>query len=543
MRSIRRWFRTWKRVRAADERGATFVLTAISMVLLLWAGAFGVDLGFTVDGNRQAQAIADTAALDVTRYINIADQQATLQASNTYLAGELANANTDNGNDTSLSFVGGVWSGSPATFSPATGGCWDFYPQYLNPCNAVKVTATQTVPHIFGGGSSTVTRSSIAELTPEGGFSVGSYLANISTTQSQPYAVLSDVLGTMAPNISISAAGYQGLADTYVSLNQVIQADASVLTPANVLTTSLPESEWPTLLNDAITNQVQSLNCGASPAPPACVASQALSSSGLLSAGGSTMMSLCQLVSISWNQPSSGDTSSCTNGEIPTSALGANLNVLQLLTTEAEVANGSNEIDVTSALGITGLTTADLQLQVGQLPVVAFGPVGTQASTVQVTANITLNIPGLGSVTIGPLSAAGATSTLSAVSCTNTNNTFSAAKVNSSTQTASAGVSIPGYSGVSVQISGVTSASETYNSSNVPPSASTYGPSGSNPKQIGTASPTPSFTGLGATNPAYAVLTTLAPVMVPVLQVAGVSVGNAEVAFLAANCDSVSLVQ
>ena len=43
------------------------------MVLLLSAGAFGVDLGFTVDGNRQAQSMADTAALDMARYINIAD--------------------------------------------------------------------------------------------------------------------------------------------------------------------------------------------------------------------------------------------------------------------------------------------------------------------------------------------------------------------------------------------------------------------------------------------------------------------------------------
>ena len=37
------------------------------------AGAMGVDIGFTVDGSRQAQAMADTAALDMARYINIAD--------------------------------------------------------------------------------------------------------------------------------------------------------------------------------------------------------------------------------------------------------------------------------------------------------------------------------------------------------------------------------------------------------------------------------------------------------------------------------------
>ena len=41
--------RAW-RGRGHDERGATFILVAVSMVLLLWGGAFGVDLGLTVDG-------------------------------------------------------------------------------------------------------------------------------------------------------------------------------------------------------------------------------------------------------------------------------------------------------------------------------------------------------------------------------------------------------------------------------------------------------------------------------------------------------------
>ncbi len=541
MQPGRRRFLGWSEARQRDERGATFILTAICMVLLLWAGAFGVDLGFTVDGNRQAQAMADTAALDVTRYIGIADQEPSLSAVTTYLNGKLANVATDNGTNTTFSFLGGVWSGT--TFTPATGGCWYFYPQYDNPCNAVKVTATQTVPQIFGGGNATVSRSAIAEQAPEGGFSVGSYLANISTSQSQAYGVLSDVLGTLAPSISVSAVGFQGLANTDVSLSQLIGVSGTALTASDVLTTPLPASEWPTLLNDAITNQVAPLNCAATPTPSPCVASQDFSNGGL-GVSSSTPISLCQLVSISWNTPSSGDYSSCSNGVVPPAALAANLNVLQILTTEAEVANGTNEIAITNALGITGLTTAYLSLSVGQPPQVAFGPVGTEASTAQVQATMTLNIPAVGQVTIGPFSAASATSTLAAMSCTN--NAFSAGKTSSTTQTSSATVAVPGYSGISVSISGVTSSSQTFNSSNVPPSASTYAPASgppSNPKQIGSTTPTPSFSGLGSTNPAYTVLTTLAPVLWPILQAAGVSVGNASVAFLSANCGSVSLVQ
>src|ERR1700735_3664738 len=78
--------RLWVRNRG-DERGATLVLTGICMILLLWGGAMGVDLGFSVYGSRQAQAMADTAALDLSRYINIADNQTNNAAAANYLDG------------------------------------------------------------------------------------------------------------------------------------------------------------------------------------------------------------------------------------------------------------------------------------------------------------------------------------------------------------------------------------------------------------------------------------------------------------------------
>ena len=61
--------------RGADERGATFVLTAICMILLLWGGAMGVDIGFASMQPGRPKRMADTAALDMARYINLADSQ------------------------------------------------------------------------------------------------------------------------------------------------------------------------------------------------------------------------------------------------------------------------------------------------------------------------------------------------------------------------------------------------------------------------------------------------------------------------------------
>ena len=78
-----------------DERGATLVLTAICMVLLLWGGAMGVDIGFTVVGSRQAQALADTGALDMARYINLADN-ATKANYASYMSTKLAGMQSDN---------------------------------------------------------------------------------------------------------------------------------------------------------------------------------------------------------------------------------------------------------------------------------------------------------------------------------------------------------------------------------------------------------------------------------------------------------------
>ena len=107
MKRCRRLFKKFVD-RRASERGATLVFTALSMVLLLWAGATGVDVGFTVYGSRQAQAMADTAALDLARYLNYADTTfSSIPAVQSYLNGKLANVLTNNGSNAKLTVVPG----------------------------------------------------------------------------------------------------------------------------------------------------------------------------------------------------------------------------------------------------------------------------------------------------------------------------------------------------------------------------------------------------------------------------------------------------
>src|SRR5271165_6941572 len=315
--------------RRRDERGATFVLTAVCMVALLWGGAMGVDVGFSVDGSRAAQAMADTGALDLARYVNVADGYTSLAGSQTYMAGKLANVMTDNGqSNATLTETPCVWSGGTCTVPTGTGaGCYAQVPVLHAPCTGVIVTATQTVPQIFFGGSNSVTRTAIAAVTPEDGFSMVTYLANFDTQQA---AVLNAILSTLGTGANITLGGYQALANTYVTLNQLITASASVsaLTPSDVLTTPLPPETWLNILTTATGTQKSAQNCGATPVPSQCTAYPALQSLGF---AGAPMVELCQLFTI--------DGSSCAGGNLSVAGLSANLDVLQFLTTEAELAN------------------------------------------------------------------------------------------------------------------------------------------------------------------------------------------------------------
>jgi uncharacterized membrane protein len=521
----------WRR--HSDERGATFVLTALCMVLLLWGGAMGVDIGFTVAGSRQAQAMADTAALDTARYINLADN---VKQNNytTYLNGLLSNVKSDNGgSNVALSVTGGYWTNGVWSLPPAGGACYHQNPQNNPPCTAVMVTATQSVPRIFAGGNGSVTRTSIATITPEDGFSIGTYLATMNSQQS---GVLNAILSTLGTSVSLTAVGYAGLANSFVSVQQLISASGGVLTPNNVLSTSLSASQWLAFLTTALQTQQTSLSCGATPTPSACAGYTALSA---LDFNGSASARLCDLVTING--------SSCLGGNLSIAGLSARINVLQTLTTEAELSNGQSAINVQSALSMPGVSNATISLNLIQPPQVAYGPVGATAKTAQVTADLQLTVSGAGTLDI-PVTAATGTGTLTTMTCSVQNNAFSRAIVTAATTTATAALSLNNSSIGSLSLGGAANTPLQFNSTTpIPPTAaSAQSVPPTNPLQLGTQAPTPTYSGLpGLLNPLVATVlnTTLPGVLAPILQAAGISVGGANVADLGYNCGAVSIVQ
>jgi uncharacterized membrane protein len=261
----------------------------------------------------------------------------------------------------------------------------------------------------------------------------------------------------------------------------------------------------------------------------------------------------------------------CTNPSVSQQGLDASVNVLQLLVTEAELANGTNGIDVTSALNLNAALAGDPGLSVNNVTLstvsggpaqVANGPVGTTASAAQVQSTLSMNLTrqgsSLGTLRI-PLSAATGAATLSSTTCNDDSlYTMTIAPVNTSATTS-------GTNGVTLTLQGNATAQGTFSSgtsinsaaftgpanpagSEIPPTAATAS-AGTNPESRPstwetTSPPVLTFTAAnGANSDVSYTMGVLDGSYGPVLQALGITVGGATIAGLAANCGTVSLVQ
>jgi hypothetical protein len=193
--------------------------------------------------------------------------------------------------------------------------------------------------------------------------------------------------------------------------------------------------------------------------------------------------------------------------------------------------------------------TAKLFLNVIQPAQIAYGPVGsytaaspcpassgtsTCAETAQVSADLQLTVLGVGLVDI-PLSAADGVATLSSLTCAN--DAMTNTMINASTTTATAAITLAGAAAATLTINGAPSTPESYDSSVVPPTASTAS-AGTNPISLG--APVLSVSGLSVLSPVYTLLTSTLPgFYAPVMLAAGVSVGNADVADLGTDCGAI----
>jgi uncharacterized membrane protein len=524
------------KIRRQSERGATLILVAISITVLIGASGMAVDLGQAYTTTRSLQLVADNAALDAGRYLTV-PETVSLPSPTNNLTVHANNSALQNKSAAGITITQGVWNpAGPTVWNPKSSAfCKATTPPSNNlACNAVQVIATSHTSRLFSHGSAVFSRTAYAETTPEASFSIGSYLLQYNSTQT---LVLGSLLGLFGTSADLTAVGFGGMANSYVSIQQLIDASNGVLTPQNVMSASVTAANWDQWMSRAVSSQAALLNCTGSNQPAPCYASHDLVPfAATTGADSSVSMQLCQMVSIN---------GSVCGTQLPQTALAANINVLQTMTTEAELANGNSAISVTTALGL-GLP-ATLTLKLIQPPQVAYGPVGTSASTAQVIGSLALTVPvGLINETLTvPIAAASGTAQLTQLNCT-ANSLYKATFGNVNTTTSGPNsVTLNGTPIASMTVTGA-SGGLAFGASVVPPTASTVAAK-TNPAWIGlTTAPTVVFgSQAGGLNLLVSGLlnTTLPPVLSPAMQALGLTLAGAAVADLSTSCVAVALVK
>ncbi len=370
-----------------SERGAVLVIAAVGVVVALISASLAVDLGSIMQEKRLVQKIADLAALDAARDLPNAQSVAELSAARNHnIADSVAVIPGVN-----PKAVRGVIDPVTKKFVTQAGG------------GLVQVTATSTVKNFFPlvAGPHTVTATAVAGSSPEAAFSVGSTLAAVDTQKSFLDPMLGKMLGG-ATALNMSAVSYQGMATGNVTLGllqtKLLAMGYDVGTPDKLLNTSVKVS-------DLLTATGQALN-----APPSnTTAAAAINSIPIASISNALTLNIGSLVNIT--QPASD------------SALETTINAFGLLTGAAEVANGTNFVDVPGiTVNVPGVATVGFKLGLIQPAQTARGPVGVQAKTSQVTLRLSINL--LPVLFLGPsialdldFSAASAIATLTNISC------------------------------------------------------------------------------------------------------------------------------
>lgn len=346
------------RTRAANgDRGAVIPMVALSLVVLIAMTAFSIDLGRQSLRRRQAQATGDMAAFDLSMLINGSDTQ-TIEADSRWSQTQIDAADRNSFPPSGVSAVLGTWDQPTMTFTPTAA---------TEVPNAVRVTTTDSVSFYFapviGMSGSSVTRHAVATSFPSACFEVGSFAAAFDSSQA---TVMPDLVNSILKT-NLTAVSYQGLANAQVNIGELAAqlgfGDRTQFLTANVTLSDLV-SATATLLQQHGDTADATVLSAALPSVPAV----GFQVSNVIYAYGQTGME---------------------------AALTSAINVADLLSGAAFVANGSNAISIpTLVLNVPGVATSSMSATAIESPQKACGPLGTPATTSQVNDTITMLLVG-----------------------------------------------------------------------------------------------------------------------------------------------------
>lgn len=394
----RRTFRTLSGAvgRRRDEKGAILVLSTVGLVLAMIAAALSIDLGTLAQSAREDQKVADLAALDAVRVLPGTFDQSQI--------GSVTQAAKDSALRNGFSFTSPGYN-LLVEWGPSNTGPFTSLPAELGTATAVRVTATS--PHKnafpFVSGPDTVSRKAVAAKKDVAGFTLGSSLANVNSTTS---SLLNPIVGSMlGSTVNLSLVSWQGLASGSVTLS-ALQAELAAMgfnvgSVSELLDANLTLAQLYQATANVMTKNGDTANA-------------AVFNTLKVNAVTATTIKLGRMITVEQGAESA--------------AAGAQLNLLQLVTGSAQLANGTNMISV-SDLGISvpNALSVGMTLKVIEGTKIYIGPAGAgpHVTTGQVELILTpqvniLNLLGLVKVTgLFPveLHAAGATGTLKSVAC------------------------------------------------------------------------------------------------------------------------------
>lgn len=325
---------------ARAQRGAVSVMAAVALTMVIGAALLAVDLGSLFNTRRELQTVADTAALSAVN--NLAAAQAIALD-----AAALNQFPVPGTQQNTLGTVLGHYDVDAREFTP--GGSAAEY-------NAVQVTVTTQQPYFFMLGSRQVTASAVAMRNDIAALSVGTSLLDIDTEKS---VLLNALLGKLLnTSLNLSAIAYQGLVNTSIRLLDLVKVVGSVGTVEELLKLDLTVGELLELSARALERSsilgldatvVQTLDLLA------------------LRADGNLNLKLSDLINVDLAPGNQ--------------AAEAKINLMQLVTLAAQVANREHFIDI-PVLGINlpGLVKLDAALTMIESPGIAIGPAGQDAS-------------------------------------------------------------------------------------------------------------------------------------------------------------------
>ncbi|WP_337183098.1 pilus assembly protein TadG-related protein [Shinella sp.] len=366
----------------ADRSGNIGTLAALSLPLMIFSLALGVDYGYLTVQQRQLQASADLAAIAAASNVVEAEKAAA-----TYFAlNRLSVTVTGKNGVTILAMPLGVSSAATASVErgryiadPDIAPENRFTPAGTN-ADAARVTLSRPadlfVAGVFMPQSPLLSATGSASRTKIAAFSIGTRLASLN--EGILNALLGQLLGT---SLSLKVMDYRALVDADLSVQPFLKAVATQL--------NLTAGTYEEVLNAGITmpQLLASMRAVEGLSGPVRSALHAIEKA---AAGSKVKLPLTRILNI---DPKKG-IAVTTGGNWEMS-----VNALQMVTAAAALANGRNQVALDTGITLPGLAGVTVSLAIGEPPVETpshrLGAPGSAVRSAQTRLAVEVGVDGL----------------------------------------------------------------------------------------------------------------------------------------------------